>query len=116
MEASKNALAHNKVKKTVEAVNQHAGKRFEDLYQWAIDFGAHPNERSVTGNMAIVEGEERREMLTIMQHGNGPALDSALVGTARCGMCSLEILQGIFNPRFELLGINAAMLELRKGL
>ena len=74
------------------------------------------SQRSVTGNMRIVEGEERRETLAIMQHGDGPALDSALVGPARCGMCSLEILQGVFNPRFELLGINAAMRELRKGL
>jgi hypothetical protein len=116
MEASRNALSHNKVKKTVEAVNRHAAERFEKLYQWAIDFGAHPNERSVTGNMKIVEGESRREMLAIMQHGDGLELDAALVGTARCGMCALEILQAVFNARFELLGINAAMLEVRRGL
>jgi hypothetical protein len=30
--------------------------------------------------------------------------------------CSLEIFQGIFNPLFELLGVNAEILELRKGL
>jgi hypothetical protein len=116
MEASRNALSHNKVKKTIEAANRHAAGRFEKLYQWAIDLGAHPNERSVTGNMKIVEGEGRRETLAIMQHGDGPQLDAALVGTARCGMCALEILQALFNARFEILGINAAMLEVRKGL
>jgi hypothetical protein len=116
MEASRNALSHNKVKKTIEAANQHAAERFETLYQGAIDFGAHPNERSVTGNMKIVEDEGRRVMLAIMQHGDGPQLDAALVGTARCGMCALEILQGAFNARFELLGINAAMREVRSGL
>jgi hypothetical protein len=116
MEASRNALSHNKVKQTVEAANRHVAERFEKLYEWAIDFGAHPNERSVTGNMKIVEDKGRREMLAIMQHGDGPELDAALMTTARCGMCALEILQAIFNARFELLGVNAAMRELRRGL
>jgi hypothetical protein len=31
-------------------------------------------------------------------------------------MVSLEMLQVIYNSKFELLGINAAMFELRKGL
>ena len=116
MEASRNALSHNKVRKSVEAVNRHAAERFEKLYQWAIDFGGHPNERSVTGNMKMVEEKDRREMLAIMQHGNGVQLDAALVGTARCAMCALEILQSVFGARFTLLGISAAMLEVRKGL
>jgi hypothetical protein len=45
---------------TVTAVNQHAAKRFEELYQRTIDFGGHPNERSVTGNrrwsMSLIGG------------------------------------------------------------
>ena len=66
--------------------------------------------------MQMVEETDRRVMLAVMQHGDGPALDIALKTTAQCGMCAMEILQGVFNARFELLGINAAMLELRKGL
>jgi hypothetical protein len=116
LKAARDALTHAKVLATVTAVNQHAAKRFEEFYQHAIDFGAHPNERSVTGNMKMTEESDRRVMLAVMQHGDGPELDMALVTTARCAMCALEILQGVFNARFELLGINAAMLVLRKGL
>ncbi|HEX3216468.1 MAG TPA: hypothetical protein VHR67_06385 [Aestuariivirgaceae bacterium] len=116
MTASKNGFSHRKVVKSVSDFNQHAGTRFSKLYQHTIDFGGHPNERSVTGNLEVVEEADRRTMLMIMQHGDGPALDFALRTTAQCGMCSLEMLQGVFNARFELLGINAAMLELRRGL
>ncbi|HXN88411.1 MAG TPA: hypothetical protein VN890_03495 [Methylocella sp.] len=35
---------------------------------------------------------------------------------AQCAMVSLEMLQAIFNARFELLGVNEAMIELRAGL
>jgi hypothetical protein len=116
LEASSNALSHRKVQKTVTAVNRHAGERFEKLYQQTIDFGGHPNERSVTGNMKMQDQQGRRVMLAILQHGEGLQLNAILKATAQCGLCSLEILQGVFNPRFELLGINAAMLELRRGL
>jgi hypothetical protein len=116
LEACSNALSHRKVQKTVTAVNRHAGQRFEKLYQLTIDFGGHPNERSVTGNMKMQDQKDRRIMLAIMQHGDGLQLDAILKATAQCGLCSLEILQGVFNPRFELLGINATMLELRRDL
>lgn len=116
MEAQKNAFSHRKVSASVTAANAHAGKRFEDLYQRTIDFGGHPNERSVTGNMKMVEEPGKRTMLSIMQHGDGVELDHALKSVAQCGMVSLEMLQVVFNARFEILGINAAMLELRKGL
>jgi hypothetical protein len=116
MAAQKTAFSHARVATSVTAANRHAGKRFEDLYQRTIDFGGHPNERSVTGNMKMVEETDRRVMLAVLQHGDGPELDMALKSVAQCGMVSLEMLQAIYNAKFELLGINAAMLQLRKSL
>jgi hypothetical protein len=116
IKAAKQTFMHSEIKATVATVNQHAAKRFEELYQRTIDFGGHPNERSVTGNMSMIEESDRRVMLSIFLHGDGPALDMALKTTAQCGVCSMEILQGVFHAPFELLGINAAVLELRKGL
>jgi hypothetical protein len=116
MKASKNAFKHVAVAASVTAANRHAGERFEDLYQRTIDWGGHPNERSVTGNMKMIEEPDRRVMLAIMLHGDGVELDTALKTVAQCGMVSLELLQVLYNAKFELLGINAAMLELRRGL
>jgi len=112
----KDAFLHGKVAASVTAANQHAGKRFEDLYQRTIDFGGHPNERSVTGNTKMIEETDRRVMLAVLQHGDGPELEMALKTVAQCGMVALEMFQAVYSPKFELLGINAAMLELRKGL
>lgn len=116
LEAAKNAFSHRKVLATVTAVNRHAGQRFETLYQRTIDFGGHPNERSVTGNMSMITEPDRRVMLGIFLHADGPALNMALKTTAQCGVCSLEILQDVFIGLFEILGVKAAILELRKGL
>ena len=106
----------NVLEKSVKPANQHACERFETLYQFTIDFGGHPNERAVTSNMKMVNELGSRRMLSIFQHGDGIELDLALKRVAECGMVSLELLQIAFNARFELLGINAAMLALRPGL
>lgn len=66
--------------------------------------------------MKMIEEPERRVMLAVMLHGDDAALDMALKSVAQCAMVSLEMLQVIYNAKFELLGINAEMLELRKGL
>jgi hypothetical protein len=42
MKASRDALTHAKVLATLTAVNQHAAKRFEELYQHAIVWAAIP--------------------------------------------------------------------------
>jgi hypothetical protein len=94
----------------------HAGARFEEFYQRTIDWGGHPNERSVTGSMKMIKEADRRIMLAVMLHGDDAALNMALKSAAQCAMVSLEMLQLVYNARFELLGINAAMLEFRKEL
>jgi hypothetical protein len=116
MKASRKAFRHEDIVTAVTAANAHAGKRFEDMYQKVIDLGGHPNERSVTANMKMIEEPDRRIMLGIMLHGDGLFLDHALKTVAQCGMISLEMLEIVYEAKFMLLGIKAAMLELRKGL
>jgi hypothetical protein len=115
-QAARDAFSHRKVSASVGAANRHAGQRFESLYQQTIDFGAHPNQIAVTGNMEIVEEDGLRQMRSIYLHGDGLALDLALKTTARCGVCALELMQCVYSARFELLGINAVFPHLKRGL
>jgi hypothetical protein len=116
LKASRKAFTHEAVSASVTAANMHAGKRFNEMYQKTIDWGGHPNERSVTGNMTMVKEADRVTMFAIMRHGDGVHLDAALKTVAQSGMISLEMLEVIYSAKFELLGIKAAMLELRKRL
>lgn len=115
LKKQKKAFQHVAVLESVKAANRHAGKRFEELYQRTIDFGGHPNERAIISNMQIIEEPGKRNMMAIMMHGDGIALDHTLKTVAQCGVNSLEMLQVPFNARFELLGINHAILKLRNG-
>jgi hypothetical protein len=66
--------------------------------------------------MSVVKEADRREMRSIYLHADGLALNVALKTTVRCGVCSLELMQCVYNARFELLGVNAAMPRLKRGL
>lgn len=114
LKASKRAFQHVAVVDSVKAANRHAAERFETIYQRTIDFGGHPNERSVTANIKVTEELDRRQMLAILLHGDGVQLDMALKTVAQCGMIALELLETIYGAKFQLLGIKTAMLDLRR--
>jgi hypothetical protein len=116
LKAARRGFSHDKILASAKSANLHAAQRFESLYQQTIDFGAHPNELSVTGHIAMVEEDDRRVMNSIYLHSDDTGLAMAMKTTARCGVCSLELLQCVFNARFELMGVNAMMPHLKQGL
>ena len=60
--------------------------------------------------------EGRKEYKSSYLQGDGDALDHTLKTTVQAGICALEVLKEAFFERFELLGVNARLLELRKGV
>lgn len=105
-----------KLREAIKAKNRAIAEVFDTLYQRAIDFGAHPNERAVTGNLSVTKIDEHIEYKSMYFHKDGVKLDHGLKTTAQAGACVLEIFQDVFSARFELLGVKHTLLELRRGL
>lgn len=104
------------IRKTIETSDRKLAAIFDELYQRAIDFGGHPNERSITSSLTIIEHADRKEMQQIYLHADGLILDYGLKTSAQVGLCALKILQEVFTARFELLGVRAKIWEIQKGL
>jgi len=100
----------------IASKDKKLGKIYKRLYQEAIDFGAHPNERSVSSNMIHEAAETESRWIQVYLHEDGLALDNALVSTARTGLCCLFIFAQIFETRFQLLGLDQQMQALREYL
>jgi len=116
MAASKKAFTVSAITSCLAQFDMDGAERFQKLYQLTIDFGAHPNERAITGNLTINKNARGKEYLQAYMHGEGIALDHALVSTARVGLCALETAQNLYAARFELLGVKEEILDLRRGL
>lgn len=104
------------VRKSLASSDEHLKSVFGDLYERTIDFGAHPNEMSVTSGITIEGKDDEGNFNLIYLHGDGVALDYSLKFAAQVGVCALLIFQEIFRERFELLGISSELAQLRRSL
>jgi hypothetical protein len=87
-----------------------------ELYERAIDLGAHPNERAFLSVMKQRKDESEIRFDSAYLIGNEPALQLGIKSSAQIGICALLIFQKIFEKRFELLGLSEQINHLKKGL
>lgn len=116
LKIAKNEFQYFKVSKTLEAVDPSISKTSRQLYERAIDFGAHPNERSITSSMKIIENRDRTEFKQLYLSADSPQLLHGLKSTAQVGLCALYILRHVFKERFDIIGITQKMDKYRSVL
>lgn len=113
---AKSEFRISEIRKTINLANNRSLEIFDTLYQQAIDMGGHANERAMSGSLDIIERDGGKEFRQQLLHGDGVAMEHALLSCARAGVCALEILQEAFPERFELLGLRHQLPMLRQGL
>jgi hypothetical protein len=86
------------------------------LYERTIDFGAHPNERGVSGSTTFDESPGRTTFQAIYLHSDSLSLEHVIKTTAQIGLGALLIFERIFPQRFRILGIDANLEALRRAL
>ncbi len=116
MRTVKREFTVRNVKNTLAATDNRLSQIIDDLYERTIDFGAHPNERAITGSMTMTHDDGCTEIQQIYLHGDSLALDHGIKTTAQIGLGSLSIFQNIFPERFQILGISAEIDQLQRVL
>jgi hypothetical protein len=101
---------------TLQAKDASLHSKIKILYDRSIDYGAHPNERAVTSNLQIDDELEPKRYSNIYCHGDGHALEHALMSAARIGLGGLLIFRLIFPDRFALLNVSERIDQLRQSL
>jgi len=116
MKASKEAFRFRDLVNSIAAKDNKLAPIFERHYQDSIDFGAHPNERSVTGSMTKTDQGDQTLYQQAYLQGDGLELDHALIHTIRTSLCCLFIFGHVFPERYSLLGVTERAQKLREGL
>lgn len=88
----------------------------ERLYQFLVDYGAHPNDLGLASVSTIHEDEERTRVETSLLQAGGEVFRGCLITNARVGVGALLIFETIFSHRFVLLGISDALQKQRGQL
>jgi hypothetical protein len=117
MKKHKDLFTQTNLRNAIEAKDKKLSAIYQELYQLSIDFGAHPNERSVSGSMEMRKGDDGDVFLKqLYLHGDDLALKHGMIFVARVGLCSLFIFAQVFGLRFMLLGLSERIQKLRQGL
>lgn len=89
---------------------------YSELYERLIQFGAHPNEKSITANLTIEKGAGETKLNQVYLQGDGIALDHWLRTAGQLGICTLKIFERIHHVRFAELKVSSRIDELAQGL
>jgi len=116
LKTARNEFSYGKAFTTLNATDKKHAERIDALYQRCIDFGAHPNEMSVTGNMGINELEKAKEFLQKYLVGDDVSLAHGLKSTAQIGLGILCVFRLIYRERFDLLGVTNELEKLKDKL
>jgi hypothetical protein len=113
--ACRDSFRYGALKRTLKARSQKHYETMANLYERAIDLGAHPNERSVTDNIDFVKDGNKQILSLKYIVGDSQQLEDALKTTSEVGTCALRILQLARPYYFKQLGIDAIIDEVTEG-
>ncbi len=110
-------FSHGSLIRLLGEHDQSLVEKIRKLYDHSIDYGAHPNERSLSSSVRITDNEQGGKRYNVHYFNiNETAIKLAFKSTAQVGVCVLMIFQHIFQTRFDIINISEDIATLRRGL
>ena len=101
---------------SLEKDNTEIGGIVKKLYERCIDYGAHPNEGSLSQNLKMTNTDKMVKFDIQYLTDNAPVIKMSLKTCAQIGVASLEILQFIIPERIKIMGLDKKIQQLSNGL
>jgi hypothetical protein len=83
------------------------------LYERTIDYGGHPNERSITSNLTMKVDDEDLKIRQYSLAGDSLVLEHGLKSAAQIGLSALYMFRHIYREKFDILGVTPTLDKLR---
>ena len=109
-------FTHSAVVRSVKAVDATLGGIYETLYDQLIQFGGHPNEKTISGSLKLDVTPEQTLLSQVYLQGDGHHLDHSIHTANQIGICILKIFEKVHPARFEALKAGPRIDALAKGL
>ena len=100
----------------LENLDPKLGKIGRSLYERTIDYGAHPNERSLSSMLKQSRKEKDIEFKLNYLTDDPIVIELCLKSSAQIGVLCLKILELILPERFQITGLSEKLDIVSKGL
>jgi hypothetical protein len=109
-------LTSGAVVRAVKKLDKRLGEIYEMLYDRTIQFGGHPNEKTVTQSLKLHITPEETRIDQVYLQGDGTILDHWIRTANQIGICGLKIFEHVHHERFEKLNVKARIETLAQAL
>jgi hypothetical protein len=114
---ARNAFRHSEVRSALEKRDITVAGIYQNLYEYLIDGGAHPNERGFIENLQVEHLEDGGARLTqIYLQADPDVLERGQRAAGKIGVCALMIFEMMYPDDFRELGISQKIPRVREGL
>jgi hypothetical protein len=115
-EKARDKFTAGKMTRAVKKLDERLGQIYEDLYDRTIQWGAHPNEKTVTQSLGLKSNPGETVLEQVYLQEDGYVLDSWIRTANQVGICVLKIFEFVHPERFEKLEVHARIDSLAQGL
>lgn len=109
-------FTHAKVRDAILSRAATSSSNYDFLYSRCIDWGAHPNEKSVTMSGRIRRQGKAKYYEQTYLHGDGKPLGLTLRSVMQCGVCVIDLFHILFVDRVNELKLEDDVKAIRLGL
>lgn len=102
----KSEFAVQNIRSTHEALDPATAKLLHQLYEMTIDFGGHPNQKSLLSAMRRADTPTGTDYQVGILHPELVALSLSLKTCVEVAIGTLKVLQLVFPERFQLMSLD----------
>ena len=113
---ARRTFTHGAVQAAVANADAAIASAYNVLYDRVIQFGAHPNEKSISGSMKLDIDDAQTLLQQIYLQGDGHQLDHWIHTANQVGICALKIFEKVHAKRFSDLAVGPKIDALATGL
>lgn len=110
-EAVRKEFTHGKVRAALRKNDPDAANVYSVLYEDAIDFGGHPNEKGVLRSMKLNKDESSRTIQAVLLHDDPRLIDEGLRQVEAAGLFALMCCRLIWPVRCDIIGVERCVLQ-----
>ena len=103
------------IKALVAQFDNKLGEAVNILYERTIDYGAHPNEKSLSSSLQKTDNKDSIRFDVIYLTGRELPIKLSIKTSTQIGIACLKIFQLILPERFRIIGISDRLSKISKG-
>ena len=114
---ARHAFRHSEVRRVLEERDKKLSEIYQNLYEYLIDGGAHPNERGFMESLQVQDLEDGgARLIQIYVQDDPKILERGVRAAGKVGVCALMTFEMMYPDEFRDLEISGKIPTVARGL